>query len=471
MYISCKNCLAVLVLAVLLPTTTFAQQDETEGEEKSKKEIRKEKREKRKAEREKEIEKMEEESAYYEDSFVDFETKIYDDKIRTLILHTSTSELQAPVIVLNGSEKLVLRFDDLGESSRDMYYTFEHCTHNWESSGLSKMDFIEGYNQDIINDFEFSFNTVQKYINYKLEFPNERMNLTRSGNYLVKVFTDGNEENIVLTARFMIVEPLTSISTDIKPSRVVSERDYRQEVDIEVNLQGLNVMNPYNDIELVVMQNFRWDNMRTNIKPSFVKDNILVYDYQGPLTFDGTNEFRFFDAKSARYRSEKVQDVKLLEDGYHVYLSPDVPRAFMNYSFVQDINGKYIVKNDDMIYPHLESDYFYIHFTMPVDAPLGNGDLYIFGQLSNWKLLQDFRLNYNPELMAYQTTVKLKQGLYNYMYLWRYKSKNRGSTDLTEGNHSNAENEYTVFVYFKDRSLFYDRLVGYKKVSNYIDKN
>jgi len=219
------------------------------------------------------------------------------------------------------------------------------------------------------------------------------------------------------------------------------------------------------------MQNFRWDNKRTNIKPMFVKDNILVYDYQGPLTFDGTNEFRFFDAKSARYRSEKVQDVKLLDDGYHVYLSPDLPRAFLNYSFIQDINGKYIVKNDDMIYPHLESDYFHIHFTMPVDAPLGNGDLYIFGQLSNWQLIKDFRLEYNPELLAYQKTVKLKQGLYNYMYLWRYKNQSQGSTDLTEGNHANAENEYTVFVYFKDRSLFYDRLVGYKKVSNYEDKN
>ncbi|MFN2429215.1 MAG: DUF5103 domain-containing protein [Cryomorphaceae bacterium] len=461
----------LIALIVALPIIAPAQEPDSTDTKKTKKELRKEKREKRRAQREKELKELEAETAYYEEDFVDLETKIYDDKIKTLILHTTSSELQLPVINLNSDDQLVLRFDDLGENSRDMYYTFEHCSHDWEPSGLSKMDFIDGYNQDIINDFEFSFNTVHKYTNYKLEFPNSRVNLTRSGNYVIKVFTGGSEENVVLTARFMIVEPLTNISSDIKPSRVVSERDYRQEVDIEVNLQGLNVLNPYNDIELAVMQNFRWDDVRTNLKPSFVKDNILVYDYQGPITFDGTNEFRFFDAKSARYRSEKVQDVVLKDNGYHVYLSPDVPRAFMNYSFEQDINGKYIVKNDDMIYPHLESDYFHIHFTMPVDAPLGTGDMYIFGQVSNWKLKKEFRLDYNPEAMAYQKTIKLKQGLYNYMYLWQGKNQKKGSTDLTEGNHSNAENEYMIFVYFKDRSLFYDRLVGYKKVSNYEEKN
>jgi hypothetical protein len=254
---------------------------------------------------------------------------------------------------------------------------------------------------------------------------------------------------------------------DVMPTRVVSERDYRQDVDLKVNLKGLETLNPYSDIELVVRQNFRWDNAIWNLKPSFVKDNVLIYDYQGKLTFDGTNEFRMFDAKSARYRSDKVSDVDLLEDGYHVYLSPDLMRGFMNYSFEPDINGRYLIKNDDMSDPHLESDYFTIHFTVPVDAPLGNGDLYVFGQLTNWKMNKDFRLKYNPDELNYELSIPLKQGLYNYQYLWRSKNDKEGRTDRTEGNHSEAENEYMVLVYFKDISNFSHRLVGYKLKSNY----
>lgn len=438
----------------------YAQEEKTNDENLSKKELKQKRKKKKKAVQN---------TAYFDDNFIDYTTRAYDENIRTIIMHTTASELEPPVINLNGSEQIILRFDDLGNDVRDLYYTFEHCTYDWKSSDLLEMDFIEGYTSDFIANYDFSFNTVQPYVHYKLTFPNSRVSLKRSGNYIIKVFEDDDPEKVVLTARFMIVEPITAIDMDVMPTRVVSERDYRQDIDLKVNLKGLETLNPYSDIELVVRQNFRWDNAIWNLKPSFVKDNVLIYDYQGKLTFDGTNEFRMFDAKSARYRSDKVSDVDLLEDGYHVYLSPDLMRGFVNYSFEPDINGRYLIKNDDMSDPHLESDYFTIHFTVPVDAPLGNGDLYVFGQLTNWKMNKDFRLKYNPDDLKYELSIPLKQGLYNYQYLWRSKNDKEGRTDRTEGNHSEAENEYMVLVYFKDRSKFSHRLVGYKLKSNYKD--
>jgi len=441
-----------------LSHTAYGQEGDTEDQKLSKKELKKKRKEKKKA-----VQK----TKYFDENFIDYTTKTYDENIRTLVIHTTASELEPPVINLNGTEKIVLRFDDLQDDVRDLYYTYEHCTYDWKSSDLLEMDYIEGYTSDFIANYDFSFNTVQPYIHYQLEFPNSRINLKRSGNYIIKVFEDDDPEKIVLTARFMVVEPITTIEMDVMPTRVVSERNYRQDVDLQVNLKGLETLNPYSEIELVIRQNFRWDNAIWNLKPSFVKDNVLIYDYQGKLTFDGTNEFRMFDAKSARYRSDKVSDVQLQEDGYHVYLSPDPLRGFLNYSFDQDINGRYLIKNDDMSDPHLESDYFTVHFTVPVDAPLGNGDLYVFGQLSNWAMKKDFRMKYQPEDLSYELSVPLKQGLYNYQYLWRYKNKTVGNTDRTEGNHSESENEYMVLVYFKDRSSFSHRLVGYKLKSNY----
>jgi hypothetical protein len=133
--------------------------------------------------------------------------------------------------------------------------------------------------------------------------------------------------------------------------------------------------------------------------------------------------------------------------------------------FQRDINGRLLIKNDDMQDAHLESDYVQVHFTMSVDAMLGNGNVFIFGQLSNWSLNKDFRMNYNPENLAYEKTLLLKQGYYNFMYLWQYVNKEAGETSLTEGNHSATENEYLILVYFKDQSNFSDRLIGFKKFS------
>ncbi len=394
-----------------------------------------------------------------------YKTEIIDPSIRTLLMSTSASELAPPIIQLNGTQQIVLRFDDLGEDIRDMYYRFEHCTFDWKSSDLKTMDYQTGYNTDFISDYAYSFNTIRPYTHYSLTFPNDRIQLTKSGNYVIKVFANDDEEKPILTARFMIYEPMATITAGVRQSRIVSERDYRQKIDISVNLNGVETLNPYSEIELVVLQNNRLDNAKHGLKPSFIKGRELVYDFQNELTFDGINEFRFFDAKSVRYRSENVADVKLENNGYHIYLSQDIRRAFKTYSTEQDINGKLLIKNDDMQNAHLESDYVSVHFEMPIDAFMGNGDMYLFGQLSNWEMEDRFKMDYSPLKLRYEKTLLLKQGYYNYIYLWKYKTQDIGTTELTEGNHYETENDYSILVYYKDRSSFSDRLVGYKVVN------
>jgi predicted aspartyl protease len=404
---------------------------------------------------------------YYGERIVDYTTRIYDNEIQTVILHSSASELEPPIIMLNGAEQIVVRFDDLSETMRDMSYTIEHCTYDWKKSDLQRMDYSTGFNADVIYDYEFSFNTLRNYTHYNIAVPNDRINLTRSGNYVLKVWANGDEDNVMFVARFMVVEPLVIIEETIRPSSVVSERRQKQEIDLTVQLNGISSMNPYAEIELILMQNFRWDNERRGVKPSFIKDNVLTYDYQRELTFEGGNEYRFFDAKSVRYRSEQVAEVKLQDGGYHIYLSPDKRRAFKQYNFNNDINGRFLIKNDDMQNAHLESDYVMVHFSMPVDAMIGSGNMYLMGQLSNWTLDKNYRMEYNPSTLAYEKMLMLKQGYYNYLYLWQGVNAGEGSPELTEGNHSEAENEYIALIYFKDRSTFADRLVGFKKFSNF----
>lgn len=389
-------------------------------------------------------------------------TSSYDPNIATILVHTSESELDIPIIELNSDQTLILRFDDLGQDFREMYYEFEHCTFDWKPSGLDKYDYQEGYDNDIINDYAQSFNTITPYTNYFLEFPNDRISFKQSGNYIVRVYSDGDKEKVMLVARFMIVESISTISTNIQRSRNVMNQDYDQEVDVSVNLNRLESLNPYAEIELVVTQNHRWDNAKYGVKPSFANGQELVYNYQDQLTFPGINEFRFFDGKSVKYRSEEVTDVIMKEDGYHIILAPDMSRGFKKYSFEQDIDGKLLIKNDEMYDAHVEADYIHVYFTMPVDALLGSGKMFLFGQLSNWQITDAFELEFNPKVSAYQLHKVLKQGYYNYIYLWQGTGNPLATTDYTEGNHSETENDYEVYVYFKDNSCFCDRLVGYK---------
>ncbi len=390
-----------------------------------------------------------------------------DEFIKTVLLHPKSSELAPPIIPLVGNETLVLRFDDLSEDFREMSYAFRHCTYDWELSDLQPMDYQEGYNTDLISDYDFSFNTLVPYTNFRVEFPNDRIRLTRSGNYLIEVFTDGDRDKVLFTARFMLTEDAAAIAASVRKSSVVADRNYRQELEVEVNLgQNIQTMNPYDEVKLVVMQNLRRDNAILNIKPRFVKNNQLTYDFHDGLSFNGGNEYRRFDAKSFRYRTEEVRSVEERGGIYHVLLAPDRPRGYKQYSFENDINGKFLVQNDDMIDPNLESDYGMIYFEVPVDAMLGRGTLFLYGQLSTWDLNQDFAMEYHHETLSYRLSKLLKQGYYNYAYLWKFDTSDQGSYDEVMGNHSETENDYMILVYFSDRSTHADRLLAVKTVNS-----
>lgn len=390
-----------------------------------------------------------------------------DEGIKTVLLHPKSSELAPPIIPLEGDETLVLRFDDLSEDFRQFSYSFVHCDHDWEPSDLQPMDYLQGFETGVIDDYDFSFNTLVPYTHFTFEFPNDYLKFTRSGNYLIEIREEDRPDSVVFSARFMLTEEAAHISAIVRKSSVVADRDYRQELEIKVNLGAdIQTLNPYDEVKLVVMQNLRVDNALRDLKPRFVKNKELTYDFHDGLTFDGGNEFHKFDAKSFRYRTEDIHRIEEQGGLYHVYLAPDRPTAYMQYSFENDINGKFLIQNDEMEVPHLESDYAMVHFSVPVEAMFGNGRLYVLGQLSGWIPHPDFAMEYDPSTMSYRLSKLLKQGYYNYAYVWKAAHADTGGYDEVMGNHSETENDYTILVYFSDRSSFADRLVAVKTVNS-----
>jgi hypothetical protein len=392
--------------------------------------------------------------------------KVYKNYIHTVQLHRSDWEFSQPIISLQSGEKLKLDFDDLDGDTKTYSYTLVHCDADWQPSNILNSDFMNGFYDEEISGRHYSINTLQSYTHYSLLFPTENLQITRSGNYVIKVYTDYNADNFVLSRRFMVVDEKVNVSAKINAASVTADRNYKQEVDFVINAGNYTITDPYGDLKVVLMQNGRWDNSLTGLKPVFVKDKELDYDLGDGNVFYGGSEFRKFDAKSLRYHSERIEDIYLdsASKRYTVKLLTDDERMTKRYTNEPDINGHYKVyiqeSKDD---PETEADYIYVHFVLKSPGAAPDGDYYVFGEFTDWQYKPEFKMRYVPGRNCYECTAYLKQGYYNYEYIFLKDGETVGDESIVEGTHWETENDYTILVYYRERGKMFDDLIAVKR--------
>lgn len=364
------------------------------------------------------------------------------------------------MIRYNSDDILLLRFDDLDADYKSYSYTIEHYDAYWQPTQLMQFEYIEGFTQDQIVNYESSINTIVPYTQYTLEFPNANMRPLLSGNYLLKVFLNGDPENLVFTRRFMIYEQVLPVEGWARPANLVSFRDTHQQVTFSIDISPFHISNPYQDLKVVVRQNGRWDNAIAGLTPRMIRGSQLVYDYDNQLLFNGGNEFRRFDIRSLRYTTLQVEEISAASRSWDVFLLPDQRRTFRHYTFENDINGHYVINTTDAADPNLQADYAWVHFSLPLDAPVATGSVHILGQLTQWTMGSHSEMTYNYRLKQYEARLLLKQGLYNYLYMYRDEGQQQGEVCFFEGCHSETENDYSILVYYRAPGSLYDRLVS-----------
>jgi len=403
---------------------------------------------------------------YYGTKHLRYEDFIYQPNIKTVLLTPPDFAISSPIIRLNTEDKLLLTFDDLEADVKDYAYTLVHCNANWTPSNLLYSQFISGLPDDRITDHSFSFNTMQRYTHFRLLFPQNSMQPLISGNYLLKVFRDGNRETLVLTRRFMIVDSKVVIEAAVHRASVIEDRNSKQKIDFSVFYENYKIDNPFGDVNVVILQNDRWDNAITSLKPLFLRSTQLDYTYETGNDFNGGNEYRAFDFRSLRFLSERISKIFSDSSGNHVYLQNDERRSYMRYVTEYDLNGYYAVKTYDGKIDELESDYAYVHFRLPYDFQRTDGNFYVFGRLSGNQCLAESKMTYNSEKNSYEAAMYLKQGYYNYVYVFLPDDSGTADETLAEGNHYETENDYTVLFYHRPTASRYDQLVGIKKLNS-----
>lgn len=404
---------------------------------------------------------------YFTQNTLRYNTRTYDVSVRSLQVHPVSYPLDDAIIQLNSDEKLSVSFDDLAGGIQVYMYTIIHCDAFWNPSPLQASEYIDGFYDDEIRTYIQSFNTTTHYTHYFFEFPNQYLKPRYSGNYLIVIYVD-DPSTPVATARIMVAENSLKIDQlKIKRSSTASLMRTHQEADFKIIYNNSIISNPSRDLKVMILQNNRWDNAIKNIPPRNIRSDELDYDYDDLNNFEAGNEFRNFDIKSLRYNSEYVGAIRYNKQ-YDVYLKPGFSKESSPYYSETDINGRFLIKTEDMEDSSIEADYAMVHFVYPSEYPLSNGSLYVFGALSYWDFIPEAKMNYNFDKKQYECSLLLKQGYYNYCFAYLEQKKSSASLQKTEGNHYEAENNYTVLVYYRKPGQVFDRLVAVSHASSRI---
>ncbi len=396
---------------------------------------------------------------------------IFKSNIKAVRFHIYGDQQALPVYKLNSGDRLELHFDDLDANVKSYYYTYQLCDYNWNPVRLSQFDYIKGFTQQRITSYRFSSIAYTRYTHYQVILPEANSLPVKSGNYLLKVYLDGDTTKLAFTRALLVLDPKSSVMAQFIQPFTPQFFKTHQRLKFTVNLEGLNAFNANQQVKVLVLQNNRWDNAQGNVPPTFTRGNSLEYNTENNFVFPGGKEWRWLDLRSFRLQSERVEKADYTKNATKIFVKPDIDRTSQRYVYYQDLNGLYQVTTYETINPYWQGDFATVQFSYvtPTQAPYPDKDLYLFGQLTDYRINEATKMQFNPEKGMYEGTQFLKQGYYSYGYMLLDKNDPKQRSE-PEGNYWETENNYTILVYYKSFTDQADQLIGIGKMSTRTDR-
>lgn len=392
-----------------------------------------------------------------------YEQKIFNKDFKSLTFKSNSLILGEPCYYLNSLNAVTIDFDLLKNHSESLQYQLIHCDKDWKTSNISSMDAIDGFDTDYIENQKISYGPIQQYIHYNFKLPNNHTNFLISGNYIIKIFSEGESNKPIANIKFFVSEQSSNVNFNIDESSDVEQSKYLQSYEIECTYNSSNTIDPFSNIYINIEQNHQTFNQQWISGPNFIKENKLVFLPDEEQTFNGGNEFRFFDISSFRNGSQFVEKTYFEDTSYKIILKIDQKRSYRQYLEYKDMNGRFFIRTYDNDEADFQSEYGWVEFKLNMRKELIDS-IFIYGQLSNWKLDDSFLMKYDSTSKTYSNQLLLKQGYYNYIYVT--KNSEFISTRKIEGAHFQTNNEYVIKVYYRDPLEMYDRIMCYKNIKN-----
>ena len=394
-------------------------------------------------------------------SEVDTTTGIFDRRFRTLKTEVEDNFMSPPVIRLGTNDRILVKFDEIGEDNSYLEYRLIHCDADWQPSRLIESEYLEGFNSVRIEDYAYSTATFVHYVNYLIAFPNEELQIKHSGNYLLQVYDPERPEETLLQTRFQVTENIARIEGNVTSRTDMGHNTYWQQLAFEIDCQGIGEFNPYQDIIVYVTQNNREATKRRIMTPLRVSGDKIIYEHLNDLVFGASNEYRRFESVSNSFPGMRVDSLRYMGSNYHVWLKVDEPRQSASYSYDQTQHGRFLVREYNSTDSDIGADYITVHFLLECPE-LPSYDIYLDGEFTHDRMDKENQLTYDHRVGGYVAEVPLKQGAYNYQYVTRSRQTGEISTSTIEGDKYETLNEYGIAVYFRPPGARADRLISYR---------
>lgn len=393
-------------------------------------------------------------------------TGVFDERIKSLQIRLDGNDFAAPIVVLGSSDRIRIDFDHLAEEREYFRYNLQHCNARWQPSGLVDSEFLDGFNEGVIDDYGFSQATAVHYVHYTLTIPNDEVAPTISGNYLLTVYREDDPSEPVLQCRFMVSEHTAPVSTFVTSRTDVDYNKAHQQLEICVDAERADIEDIYNDLTVVVQQNGRLDNERALTRPLRTSGRKAYFEHTPELIFEGGNEYRRFETVSEYYPGMGVESIDFQNPYRHFYLYVDEPRADKSYLYDRTQHGRYFIRRQSAAESDYEADYAVVHFYLDIPQLTDGSMVFIDGDFLHRRFDPESAMRYNPVTARYERPMLLKQGAYNYQYLLVPPGATRGYTAGIEGDSYQTDNEYLVKIYHRRCGDRYDRLIGHSQILN-----
>ena len=380
---------------------------------------------------------------------------IYSTNVKSLTSVVNGDWMNRPVMTMGAGDRMVIDFDELSHNYHRLTYHLEHCEADWTTSeGLFESDWLRGFNDNPIDNYQNSINTTVLYTHYQLTIPNERCGLRMSGNYRLTVFDEDNDNERLLDVEFFVVEPLMTVGIGVTTNTDVDHNVSHQQLSMTLNYNNLRITNMEEELCTVVMQNWREENARRNVRPNFINNKGLSWEHNRKLIFDAGNEFHKFEVLDVSHTTMGLDRIEWDGEYYQAY--PFTATTFRNYLTDVDADGAFIIRNSNNTEVNYTCDYVWVNYTL--QAPYC-GDLYVTGLWATDSDRENYKMEYDEGQKVYHKKLLQKQGYYNYQFLTEdYK------LSPTEGSFYQTQNHYQVLVYYRQTGDRTWRLVGYKSI-------
>jgi hypothetical protein len=365
---------------------------------------------------------------------------------------------QNTIPIFKLGDSFQLQFDDLYGNEANYYYKFVHCDYDWKPSQLSINEYLRGFDEIRIQDYVNSFNTLQLYSHYRIQFPNKNTSLLVSGNYMIKILNE--EREVVFSRKFILYEDLVSVPLQVKVARNVKDVNAKHNLDFAIKSTDIVFQSPIKNVKVLLLQNGKFSNAITDVKPMYTIGNDLIYKYDTETQFWAGNEYLFFENKDIRGANNSIGRIESGGGTYNAYLYTNNARGKNPYTFFPDANGNFIVKNINAENNEIEADYAWIFFSLSAPSYYGKDDIYVSGMFNNFALIPEYKMDYNETKGIYEKAIMIKQGFTNYEYVIADKNGKVDAENALDGNYFQTESNYSVIVYYRENNQRYDRVIG-----------